>query len=88
MKHMILCNSTQSVLGMSDNDWELEAFIEELEVADVEFTIYEQGKDGQWSLAEFYCTHTQTVVTSYGMYEEDCENMSDVPGGCIEHRAV
>lgn len=88
MKHMILCNDTRSVLAICNSDWELEAFVEELEVGDVEFTIYEQGKDGQWDVAEFYCTHTQTVVNAHGAYEERCENMSDLPNGCVAHRDV
>lgn len=88
MNYIIVEEATNKVLLSTDYDLELEAFVEELEVGDVEFTIYEETKSGAWVEAEFYCRHVDYIVSSHGGWEERCENMSSVPGGCEIHRDV
>lgn len=88
MDYIIVEEATNKVMFSTDYDLELEAKVEELEVADVEFTIYERTEKGGWEESEFHCEHFQGLVTSHGYMEERCENMSDRPGGCWNHRGL
>lgn len=88
MDYIIVEEVTNKVLFSTDYDLELEAQVEELEMADVEFTIYERTEKGGWEEAEFYCEHSVIMSFSYGSWEERCENMSARPGGCWNHRGL
>lgn len=74
-------NSSAKIKG----EWELKAYLEILEQNDMTYKIFTL-KGGAWEQAEFYCLHGQYVMTNYGGYEEDCENMVTDPFGCWEHR--
>lgn len=86
--YMIVESDTNKVLLTSDYDLELETQVEELEMEDVEYTIYEEVKPGCWEEAEFYCSHTQYHINSHGGWEERCDVISSHPSGCIAHRDV
>lgn len=76
-------NSSSTIKG----EWELKAYLETLIQNDMEYTIFQQTRlANAWEQAEFYCKHGQYVMTNYGGFEEDCENMSNDPFGCWEHR--